>query len=256
MFSTTSYTYVVPNDTYGIVFETTTEVISYTMPEYTRYNVTFYDTSEDTSLTFQNIYAFMNNVDTSTRVYALPNAYQYFFKLSYDAIPITGFNLILFVYNVVEADSDVVLIDPNGNIVSTIGFDTFTSTTLVYREISTITQYDIGQREGYAEGYQDGIDDNTSDTYDQGYLDGYSDGEDNQYAIDYALWYVDRYQQGLTDLANGAIALTEFVPGILGVVFAFFFQLASIEFLGISILEVLTALFGIGIAIFIIKIFT
>ena len=48
--------------------------------------------------------------------------------------------------------------------------------------------------------------------------------------------------------------LTQYIPGILGVVIGFFLQLASISFAGVSILDVIVAMFGVTIALLIFKI--
>ena len=64
-----------------------------------------------------------------------------------------------------------------------------------------------------------------------------------------------RYNLGLSDADAGAIEMTQFIPGILGSVFGFFFQLASIQFLGISILEVLSAFLAVAVVLMILKVF-
>ena len=44
------------------------------------------------------------------------------------------------------------------------------------------------------------------------------------------------------------------IPGILGVMFAFFFQLASISVLGVTALDLIALLFGVGIVLLILKV--
>jgi len=49
--------------------------------------------------------------------------------------------------------------------------------------------------------------------------------------------------------------LVAFIPAMIGVFFGFFFQLASIQFLGISILEVIAAFMSVVVVLIIIKVF-
>jgi hypothetical protein len=71
----------------------------------------------------------------------------------------------------------------------------------------------------------------------------------------YDQYYTSRYQAGYADAQTEGPALISYIPGILGVVMSFFFQIASIEFAGVSILNVIVALFGITVALLIFKIF-
>lgn len=101
----------------------------------------------------------------------------------------------------------------------------------------------IGRAEGYLQGRLDGI----SETYQS----AFQDGADSMYAE----LYDSRYAEGLEAGGNGTLALVNFIPGVMGSVFAFFFQVASIEFMGISPLEVIAAFASIAATLFVFKVF-
>ena len=99
----------------------------------------------------------------------------------------------------------------------------------------------------------------------QTYNEGFSNGRDigrNEYAIESdgeiytaSEWGVIQYNLGLAQGPENTLAIRNMIPGILGVTFAFFFQLASVSFLGISALDLLGAVITIATSIFIIRIF-
>jgi hypothetical protein len=107
--------------------------------------------------------------------------------------------------------------------------------------------------------------DNLTNSYNQGYRVGYFDGvqygtsafgylSDGVY-LTASQWGVNQYNLGLSQGPENTLAIRNMIPGILGVTFAFFFQLASISFLGISALDLIGALITIATSIFIIRIF-
>jgi hypothetical protein len=97
--------------------------------------------------------------------------------------------------------------------------------------------------------------------YSNGAIDGYNEAIED-YAIIYngsyitaSQWGTLQYQEGLSQGPENTLAIRNMIPGILGVTFAFFFQLASISFLGISALDLIGAMITIATSIFIIRIF-
>jgi hypothetical protein len=102
---------------------------------------------------------------------------------------------------------------------------------------------------------------NRVQTYNDGFTNGYSRGL-NDFAIEVdgeligaSEWGVIQYNLGLAQGPENTLAIRNMIPGILGVTFAFFFQLASISFLGISALDLIGAVITIATSIFIIRIF-
>jgi hypothetical protein len=107
--------------------------------------------------------------------------------------------------------------------------------------------------------------DNVTNSFNQGFREGYFDGV--EYGTSYfgylsdgvyltaTQWGVNQYNLGLAQGPENTLAIRNMIPGILGVTFAFFFQLASVSFLGISALDLLGAVITIATSIFIIRIF-
>ena len=101
--------------------------------------------------------------------------------------------------------------------------------------------------------------------YDAGELNGFEGAESiygilvngtYQTAQQYAITaFNEGYAEGLTQASTNALAIRNMIPGILGITFAFFFQLASISFLGISALDLIAGVITIATAIFIMRIF-
>jgi hypothetical protein len=99
----------------------------------------------------------------------------------------------------------------------------------------------------------------------QSYNEGFSNGRDigrNEYAIEddgeiytASEWGVIQYNLGLAQGPENTLAIRNMIPGILGITFAFFFQLASVSFLGISALDLIAGVITIATAIFIMRIF-
>ena len=68
-------------------------------------------------------------------------------------------------------------------------------------------------------------------------------------------WGNTRYAAGLSQGPQDALAIRNLIPGILGVMIAFFFQVASISVLGISVLDILALTLGITVTIFLLRVF-
>ena len=117
--------------------------------------------------------------------------------------------------------------------------------------------------------YDDGVDSvNTGDVYDNGYDTGYDEGYDDgfdyyvannmyddAYDAYYTTWYNQGRSAGLSEGNSNNIALVGFIPSILGAIFSFFFMIFSIEFLGVSILEILAGVAAIAVTLILLKIF-
>ena len=111
--------------------------------------------------------------------------------------------------------------------------------------------FDARFNEGYSQGEND-----TDDYYLNEVIPGVQDTyEGYGYQQAYDEFFDSRYQAGYSDAQTEGPALISYIPGILGVVMGFFFQIASIEFAGVSILDVLVAVFGITVALLLFKIF-
>jgi len=88
-----------------------------------------------------------------------------------------------------------------------------------------------------------------------GLIDGFEDGrdyyayEDNGSYYTASYWGNQRYQDGLAQGESNSLAITNMIPGILGVMIAFFLQLASISVLGVTILDVIVLMFGLSIVL-------
>ena len=67
-------------------------------------------------------------------------------------------------------------------------------------------------------------------------------------------WGQSRYNDGLAQGDANALSLQNMIPGVLGVFIAFFFQMASISVLGVSVLDLLALMFGVGVALLIFKV--
>jgi hypothetical protein len=99
----------------------------------------------------------------------------------------------------------------------------------------------------------------------QSFNEGYQNGFDratNEFAIESngelytaSEWGVIQYNLGLEQGPENTLAIRNMIPGILGITFAFFFQLASVSFLGISALDLIGAVITIATSIFILRIF-
>lgn len=138
----------------------------------------------------------------------------------------------------------------------------------IYDLAYEISQQSDEYRKAYKDGYDQAVIDKNFETQDliknveqAAYDDAYEDAKTlyGYYDNDLAQWLSAstygslRYSQGQADANANVIALKGFIPAILGTVFAFFFQVASIGVLGISILDIIGALFGIVILLFVIK---
>jgi hypothetical protein len=133
----------------------------------------------------------------------------------------------------------------------------FEQSVLPLSEAFTISEGLVISTSTFVQLYQQG--------YDAGELNGF-EGAQSIYGIlvngtyqtaqQYSITsFNDGYAEGLTQGSTNALAIRNMIPGILGVTFAFFFQLASISFLGISALDLIGAVITIATSIFIIRIF-
>lgn len=105
-----------------------------------------------------------------------------------------------------------------------------------------------GQEIGYEEGYQDALDFLIYELHQKGFTNfgDYNLLDQTSYT----------YLIGRQSVPRDNMAITDFIPGLMGVVFGFFFQLASISVMGISLLDILVLLFALGVVLLILKIFT
>lgn len=110
---------------------------------------------------------------------------------------------------------------------------------MVYNELY------VADEEAYKQaGYNSGYDDAKSD---YGYLV-------NGVWITASSWGQSRYNDGLAQGDANALSLQNMIPGVMGVFIAFFFQMASISVLGVSVLDLLALMFGVGVALLIFKV--
>jgi hypothetical protein len=146
---------------------------------------------------------------------------------------------------------------------SVYSFD-FSGSTDPLFDTAIIELYDISSPSDYMyfRIYDNAYDEiNRVEIYNEAFLNGREIGR-NEYAIEddgqiytASEWGVIQYNLGLAQGPENTLAIRNMIPGILGVTFAFFFQLASISFLGISALDLIGALITIATSIFIIRIF-
>jgi hypothetical protein len=153
---------------------------------------------------------------------------------------------------------------------------------VTYAEI-TETQYNNAYNEGFAYGYNEGNVTGLINGYENGLIDGRQQIYDNGLtaygfspltSYDYdtirnhlytngfgssldntSFSYYQGYSVGLTQNETDARSLTDFIPGILGALIGFILQIASIEFMGISLLDILVAVVSIIGVLIIFKIF-
>lgn len=110
-----------------------------------------------------------------------------------------------------------------------------------------IRDFEFLDNANFAEGYQRGYTNAEIDLLDPYYEIGYQAAKDE--------FYLSRYAEGRASVESDNNALIDYIPGILGVVVAFFFQIASISFAGVSILDVLVAMFAVVVGLMIFKMF-
>lgn len=90
--------------------------------------------------------------------------------------------------------------------------------------------------------------------YQTGYQDGYNEAIDNvQQDLDQA--YSDGYTQGQLDSDSDITAIGTFIPQILSLGFGFFFQIFSIEVMGISVLQWFATIMTLSMGIIIFRVF-
>ena len=258
--TTRSYTYYeMPTIDNGVVFDDLIETAYSNNTIESIFEITFYDTTEDAELTFLNIFNFMDNVNSMSRIYITENPNQYYFVYSGSTIA-TNISMIFFHYSLSGSQySYVRLFDSSGNLLSSYPMVAFDANTHIFRKISLETDYDLGFIEGMKQGIDKGKIQGQNDMqsyYENTVIPGVQTTYENiGYQDAYDEFYNARYQEGYSDGTGEGPALINYIPGILGVVMGFFFQIASIEFAGVSILDVVVALFGITVALLIFKIF-
>jgi len=133
--------------------------------------------------------------------------------------------------------------------------------------------YEMGKTDGQDDYFIDSdVDGYDDDSYDAGFVDGQDDVftdsdldgyDDDSYNAGIAFGYGPNYNSGESDgFADGVASVDEsmtsilsFVPGILGLGFGFFMQIASVHALGISGLDILATLFSIALILFVFKVF-
>lgn len=95
--------------------------------------------------------------------------------------------------------------------------------------------------------------------FNAGYDKGYNEAKDSYAYVDNGEYYTGNYayNKGYNDGVDTDVKaeIINFVPGVLGAIFMFFFQLGQIGILGITILDVLGLLVLISALIFVIKFF-
>lgn len=122
--------------------------------------------------------------------------------------------------------------------------------------------YISGQLAGYNAGIQDAFD-NGFEEYELEPLNSYDYSTIYQYLYDNGFGasdetsfsYVQGYSAGYAQSPSDKLSLVEFIPGILGVLVGFVLQIASVEFMGITLLDLLAAIVTIIGALVIFKIF-
>ena len=88
--------------------------------------------------------------------------------------------------------------------------------------------------------------------YQTGYQDGFNEAIDNlQQDLDQA--FADGYAQGQLDTESDTTAVATFIPQILSLGFGFFFQVFSIEVMGVSFLQWFAMIAGIAMSFVLFK---
>ena len=110
-----------------------------------------------------------------------------------------------------------------------------------YGYYNSISETYMNSNQSYQLGRSDGIN--------WAYINGFeSAGKNPLLSYDWTVYFADHAD-------DMQLSITSFIPGILGSIFAFFFQLASIEVLGISALEILALLVTVAVALLVFKAF-
>lgn len=172
------------------------------------------------------------------------------------------------IYDVANDDFTIVIEDDSNGYLINYTYKIKDAYVRIYDLAYELSQQTDDYRKAYKDGYDQAVIDKNLETQDliddvvqAAYNEAYEDAKSlfGYYDNDLAQWLSAttygslRYSQGQADANANVIALKGFIPAILGTVFAFFFQVASIGVLGISILDIIGALFGIVILLFVIK---
>jgi len=128
--------------------------------------------------------------------------------------------------------------------------------------VTGTTTYTGSTSYDYLDGYGDGETVGQSNGYDDGVNAVVEDGiviaSSGSYVLDNLFDYNSIYNSGRIEGVNEAGALTmqiqDFVPGVLGAIFAFFFTIAQISVLGISLLDILVLVLTVGALILVVRI--
>jgi hypothetical protein len=128
---------------------------------------------------------------------------------------------------------------------------------LTQAQLTTIIINNMGINFNSIPNFSDYFDSYYDAGYERGSQDyGIADGNDFLTADEWGvLQYNIGYSNGLDQASTNALAIRNMIPGILGITFAFFFQLASVSFLGITALDLIAGVITIATAIFIMRIF-
>lgn len=107
---------------------------------------------------------------------------------------------------------------------------------VIYNSLyDSVAAYEGAFGNGYGSGYEQGKEDYAYD--------------DNGNYVDAVTWGQQQYQSGLSQGESNSLAIQNMIPGILGVMIAFFLQLASISVLGVTILDLIVLMFGLSIVL-------
>lgn len=121
-----------------------------------------------------------------------------------------------------------------------------------------IDAYNTGFRNGKDKGLDEGLEiakDMYADGYDEAKRDyAYYDSDSDTY-ISARAYGLIRFQEGLGEGDSLELQIYNFLPGVLGSIFLFFFQIASIKFMGISLLSIISLVIGVAAIVFLIRFF-
>lgn len=121
-------------------------------------------------------------------------------------------------------------------------------------DLNTLTKVDLFYFSNYEKDYNNGFIAGLETGKAEGIEEGYSKGREDGYTIGSKEGEEKGYQKGLKEGLEDKYTLLTFVPSILGSFFMFFYQIGTISILGISILDILSVMFAIGLSIFLIRI--
>jgi len=128
--------------------------------------------------------------------------------------------------------------------------------------ITLLDNYSVVAGEEYWNGWSQGREDGIDIGFAQGVASAFTDAYDGLIAgtdnYDDGAWssgYYEGVAFGSADSLTNAFAIQSFIPGVLGSFLGFFWQMATIEILGISAVSILITLFTISAALLFFKVF-